>query len=88
MARYKKGQSGNPKGRPKGIQNKVTNSMKEAFMEAFDDIGGIKELAKWGKAQKNRTVFYQIISKLLPRQIDSEVKGDIKIILKQFNNDK
>lgn len=60
-------------GRPKGSKNKFT-ALKDTFLQAFEDIGGVKELARWGKDEKNRGAFYQIISKMLPKEI--ELTGD------------
>ena len=72
-----KGKNGNftnaGKGRPKGSKNKFT-ALKDTFLQAFEDIGGVDELANWGKQKENRTAFYQIISKMLPKEI--ELTGD------------
>ena len=57
-------------GRPKGSLNKFTN-LKTAFLDAFEEIGGKKELAKWAKDPKNRSTFYQMLARKLPR-VDAE----------------
>lgn len=57
-------------GRPRGVKNKFTN-LKESFLVAFEDLGGVSGLVKWAK--KNQGQFYQIISRLFPKEIQSEV---------------
>jgi len=73
----------NRKGRPKGATNKFTN-LKQAFLDAFEEIGGTAELSTWGKKDKNRTAFYQMITKLLPKEnkiVDDEGKDVFRDIL-------
>ncbi len=58
------------KGRPKGCKNRFTD-LKEVFIEAFEDLGGVSGLVQWGR--KNRGQFYQILSRLFPKEIKAEV---------------
>jgi hypothetical protein len=37
MARYKKGESGNPQGRPKGAKNKTTEGLRNKVIDLIDD---------------------------------------------------
>ena len=60
-------------GRPKGTLNKFTN-LKNAFLEAFERTGGIDSLTEWGKKPKNRRDFYRLLAKLLPKEVDANVK--------------
>ena len=57
------------RGRPKGARNRITNLAKEAIQMAFDQLGGVKALVAWVKADKaNRYAFYvKVYPKLLPR---------------------
>ena len=57
------------RGRPKGARNKITNLAKEAIQMAFDQLGGVKALVAWVKADKaNAFAFYtKVYPKLLPR---------------------
>jgi hypothetical protein len=56
-------------GRPKGSQNKFT-SLKQAFLDAFGLIGGVDALAEWAKkSERNRGVFYGLITKLFPQEV-------------------
>ena len=56
-------------GRKKGSKNKFT-TLKQAFLDAFIGIGGTEELKTWAKDEKNRAVFYQMVAKLLPKEVD------------------
>ena len=80
MALYRKGQSGNPAGKKKGTPNKVTKDLKKAFLQTFDALGGTKGLIQW--ASENRDVYYPMISKMLPRdlQLKTEQETTINII--------
>jgi hypothetical protein len=74
---FRKGQSGNPNGRPKGSKDKFTE-LKDAFLSAFDELGGVKGLVKWAKRSNDNTGhFYQMITKLLPRDINLDTPGDL-----------
>jgi hypothetical protein len=55
-------------GRPKGSKDKFTN-LKQAFLQAFDGIGGSTALQNWAEDPKNRRDFYQMITKLFPKDI-------------------
>ena len=57
------------KGRGKGNKNKFTD-LKKAFLEAFEKMGGMKGLAEWGEKEKNKKDFYQMISKMLPKEME------------------
>lgn len=65
---FVKGKSGNPKGKAKGTQTKATQSVKEAFRLAFEGIGGVDALIEWAK--KEKTEFFKIYSKLLPKEVE------------------
>jgi hypothetical protein len=74
--RFKKGETKPEKsGRKKGVQNKLTQSAKQAFQFAFDELGGAKGLAQWGK--KNKDEFYKLYSKLIPVDVTTNGKSII-----------
>jgi len=57
-------------GRPKGSKDKFTD-LKNAFLTAFDNLGGIEGLTEWAKKNNNnKTQFYHMITKLLPKTVD------------------
>jgi hypothetical protein len=75
---FKPGNNANPKGRPKGSVNKFT-TLKNAFLQAFELSGGIESLVEWiNLSQRNRAHFYQLITKMLPSNVDVDHKGEIK----------
>jgi hypothetical protein len=68
------------KGRPKGLKNKFTDLKKE-FLSAFETIGGGEELARWAQNKRNRTAFYGMIAKMLPKEVNVESKGGFQLII-------
>jgi len=67
---------GNP-GRPKGTKDKFTD-LKTAFLSAFEGLGGARGLEKWANESKgNRGQFYQMITKMLPTNVDIDAEGNI-----------
>ena len=82
--RYKKGQSGNPSGRPRGTKNKFTVDLKDAFLKAFEKSGGVEGLTDWvNRNPRNRGMFYQTITKMLPSNILMDVDGDLTLTIKR-----
>jgi Family of unknown function (DUF5681) len=70
MARFVKGQSGNPAGRPRGAKSKINGDMRLEFWRvyyALKEAGlGLEEEAK-----KNPTWFYGVFAtRMIPRNID------------------
>ena len=68
---------GNPGGgRPRGTISPLTRkfiTLKEAFLDAFNDerMGGTEGLIRWAvKNERNRSLFYQMLAKMLPRAVD------------------
>ena len=59
-------------GRKKGSQNRFTSEIKDAVLDTFKALGGVTHMTKW--AEKNPTDFYRIASKLIPQQINADVK--------------
>ena len=85
--KFKKGKSGNPKGRKKGSTNKFTD-LKKAYLDVFEKIekegqkknksNKVKGLFEWAtKNDKNQGMFYQMIAKMLPSNIDIDHSGQI-----------
>lgn len=72
----KKGQVNNPKGRPKGSVNKVSATVKEALLSVYEKIGGDNSFATW--AQSEPTEFYKLYTKLLPKEMEVNVKTTLE----------
>lgn len=68
-----KGQKNPNAGRPAGSRNKITAEIKQVMFECFDP----KDFKKWAK--KNPDSFYQIMTKILPKDI--EAQGLIKLVI-------
>ena len=81
-------EKGNP-GRAKGSTNKFTN-LKQAFLDVFEKIeeeskknSEIKSFYQWVlKNDRNRGMFYQLISKMLPSNVAME--GDMRVIINRI----
>jgi hypothetical protein len=72
-------QKGNP-GKQKGTTSKFT-SLKQSFLEAFEKTGGTAGLAAWiNSSPRNRAVFYQLITKLFPQEVQHS--GEVAATLK------
>lgn len=67
------------KGRPKGSKNRFGQEAKEAFALAFEGIGGVPELTKW--ARSNKETFYKLYSKLIPVELHGTGKGMVHITI-------
>ena len=69
-------------GRKKGSKNKFT-TLKEAFYEVFNDLGGANGMMDWAlEDPDNMKCFYQMIAKMLPREVALSAggEGDIESI--------
>lgn len=67
------------KGRPKGVLNKVTGDVKAMILGALNDAGGQEYLAI--QAVANPGAFMSLIGKVLPKEINAEVRGAIEHVL-------
>ncbi len=76
---FAKGNTFGKKGKPKGAVNKTTISIKNAFLEAFEKRGGVKALLAWADDEPGE--FYRIMSKLLPREMDVTMGGEVNVKL-------
>ena len=81
QGKFIRGKSGNPTGKQKGTKDKFTE-LKDSFLEAFDRLGGVDGLVEWaGKNNLNRGHFYQMITKLLPKDINLNPPSDLTFII-------
>lgn len=75
----KKGETNNPNGKPKGAQTRQTKAVKQCIINAFEEMGGVKNLVKWGK--ENQTEFYKLWGRMIPHEVTGEDGGDVKITI-------
>jgi len=41
-------------------------------MESFEELGGKAEFIKWGRKEENRKFYYELVFKLMPKDINLE----------------
>ena len=70
-------------GRKKGTPNKTTALVKQSLADAFEQLGGVENLASWGR--ENETEFYKLWVKILPAQEAEKVVDNkpIEVIIKR-----
>ena len=73
MARFKKGQTGNPDGRPMGSQNKLTKTVRETVFFVFNELQQDPRRSLLAFAKKYPRDFYQIAAKLIPNDITAQI---------------
>lgn len=78
MARFKKGQSGNPKGRPKGSMNEKTKYIREWIVSLIGSnaktLGDrFKRLDTWEQFK----IITQLMPYVLPRQVEQKLRHNI-----------
>lgn len=67
-------------GRPKGVPNKITSTVREAFERAFEALqsNDKAKLEVW--ARGNPTEFYKLAAKMIPSDINANVKATLQVI--------
>lgn len=74
---FKKGEKRPPTaGRKKGTTNVKTALLKDTILAALEAVGGQEYLEK--QARLEPVAFLGLIGKILPKEIDANVKGEIK----------
>jgi hypothetical protein len=83
MARFKKGESGNPNGRRLGSKNKIPLAAKEAIVQALNAGrgGAVGYLVKMknSKVGSDRAAFMHLVGKLVPREIDIDLPDERQV---------
>lgn len=71
-------------GRKKGTPNKNSADVRQAILNVYVAIGGDDAFAKW--ARTNRTEFYKIHSKLVPRDVNVDASVRLEDIVGGVDN--
>jgi hypothetical protein len=81
MAKFKKGQSGNPRGRPPGAGNKVPGILKEAIVKAAEIAGGKDGLIGYLQTQAiaNPSAFMALLGRVVPLQMTGDPDNPIHV---------
>lgn len=82
MAKYKKGQSGNPNGRPKGCTNEKTKYIRDWIISIIgSNAKALSENFKRLSVKEQFKVITQLMPYVLPKQVQQELRHNI-----DFNN--
>lgn len=77
MARFKPGESGNPKGRPQGSANKVTTEARELFKAIMDgEVPHIEEalgLLRESSPEKYLKALSSLFPYFMPKKLEADV---------------
>jgi hypothetical protein len=85
MARGNPNPKPNLKGRPKGAKTKVTQDIKEMIRLSIDDVGGRAYFAR--QAEENPVAYMGLVGKILPKEIDARVTGDVILQITSLDED-
>lgn len=64
-------------GRKKGTPNKLQRDVKESILDVFDMLGGVDAFHNW--AVREKTEFYKLYGKLLPKDLNAKVEGALSV---------
>ena len=65
-----------------GAKNKISGTAKENVLAVFTRLGGTAEMARW--ANRNKTEFYRMYSKLLPLEGPGDLGEHIHKIIHEL----
>ncbi len=66
-------------GKKKGTVNKFTKTVKETFQSVFNDLQANPETELKTFAINHPVEFHKIVSKLIPTDVQAEIKGTINV---------
>ncbi len=81
MAKFKKGQSGNPNGRPKGIKDNRTATILDIINSAHKDLVKAKKSLSVQAKDDPKWFYEKIWAKLIPRDVKIDLPEDFKFII-------
>jgi hypothetical protein len=84
--KFVKGQSGNANGRPAGQLNKVNRLVKDVFSEVFNELQNDPETSLESWARENKRDFYNLVTKLIPVQLDHAGEVIQRIIIEDHES--
>ena len=64
-------------GRKKGQVNQVTRDVREMIITALTEVGGVEYLVT--QARSNPNAFLSLVSKVVPKEIDANISGNVTI---------
>jgi len=95
MARFKKGESGNPTGRPSGAKNRTSEELRDALREFLNaNYEGLQEAYGKLKPMEKLRIYNDFIKQVvsppvsLERLTEDQLKQLHEYLLKLYGNDK
>ena len=86
MARFKKGQSGNPAGKPKGAKNKLRANLVQEILEIAQELKdegiGLLDTAKGNP----KWFFEHFVKGLIPKNIELEAKLTVEEVIRALGD--
>ncbi len=84
MARWQKGQSGNPNGRPLGARHKISEVFLKDLLDDYAEHGA-KAIVKLRENHPGR--YIELIAKLLPKQVNVDARYTLLDLLVELDAD-
>jgi hypothetical protein len=67
-------------GRPLGARNHYTVEIREGLLDVWFQLGGSAGMLAWvKKSNRNRGKFYELITRILPKQVEGTMNGNLTV---------